>query len=45
MSILMVSLEAVEAFNLLLKCSMVVAANDILGKFPMSPPPTPPNCK
>lgn len=27
-------------FNLLLKHSMVVAANDTLGKFPVSPPTT-----
>lgn len=32
-------LEQWLPFNLLLKRSMVVAANDILGKFPMSPPP------
>ena len=32
-------LEQWLPFNLLLKRLMVVAANDILGKFPMSPPP------
>jgi len=30
-------LEQWLPFNLLLKCSMVVAANNILGKFSMSP--------
>lgn len=33
-------LEQWLPFNLLLKRSMVVAANDTLGKFPVSPPTT-----